>query len=99
MDKVKALQQDLLIAKSVGLGLTAVLSVLFYEHAKRMGGGDAAVAETRALADKSLRVLSASGTTPSGGTIDPGLDMRKLTVLIDEAENYARRGPIRDQRP
>src|ERR1044072_9132233 len=92
MDEITKLQQELMIAKSMGIGLSAVFSTLFFEHAKKLGGTDAAVAETRAIADKSLASLTVKGPARGGKPVDAGPDMRRrIAILIDQAERYARK--------
>jgi hypothetical protein len=60
MSNQRELEQQLLRARSIGLGLSAVLTSLMVEHAKLIGGDpDKAILRVRRILDDSLLQLSA----------------------------------------
>src|SRR4051812_12743252 len=93
MSSVQQLEQQLLHAKGVGAGLSAVLISLMTEHAKLIGGDkEDALSRTRGIIDQSLGQLEATGTAATGEKIDVARKIhRRIRILLDECERHARR--------
>jgi hypothetical protein len=93
MTKEQQLEQKLMKAHSVGIGLSALLTSLTVEHARLIGGDlNSSLMQTRNLLNESLESLEVKATTPTGVKVDAGPELRRhIGRLLDRCENDARR--------
>jgi hypothetical protein len=92
--RIQQLEQQLLIAKSVGMGLTSVLIAMSVAHTRLLGGEkERALLATRRVLDAGLDTISVNATTIEGEKKDISPDIRRrVKVLIDRVEFHSRRG-------
>ena len=92
--RIQQLEQQLLIAKSVGMGLTSVLIAITVAHARRLGGEmERSLLATRHVLDAGLDTISVNATTIEGEKKDISPDIRRrVKMLIDRVEFHSRRG-------
>jgi hypothetical protein len=88
-----ASDQDLLIARGMGIALSAVLTDLFVSHATLIGGNpEQAVRVVRKLLNESLSSLEATATTIDGERHDSSEDIKsRVGKMLDFAESNVRR--------
>jgi hypothetical protein len=91
--RIQQLEQQVLIAKSVGLGLTSVLTAMSVAHARLLSGEmERALLATRRVLDAGLDTIFVT-TTIDGEKKDISPDIRRrVKILIDRVELLSRRG-------
>lgn len=88
---IQQLEQQLLIAKSVEMGLASVLIAITIAYARRLGGEMERA--TRRVLDAGLDTISVNATTIEGEKKDISPDIRRrVKMLIDRVEFHSHRG-------
>jgi len=87
-----ASEQDLFIAKSIGIGLAAILTDLMVRHVTLIGGdAEQAVRTAREGLNESLSSLEATGITRDGDRFDESDNVRtRVAKMLDFVETNVR---------
>jgi hypothetical protein len=85
-------EEDLFIAKSMGIGLAGILTDLMVRHVTLIGGdAEQAVRTTREALNESLSSLQATGITPDGKRLDESDNVKiRVAKMLDFVETNVR---------